>query len=133
MKHSGEEVIYKHGAKFTHLKIVPWAGAAVWEERVVLAGNDGADSDHCDQEPRGEAPASYPGVQDVLDGPGVRGDQGALLASYPDDPGDLASVWASPSLGWASCRAGDWAWRDPGCQAHLFSMPVGNLKQLICW
>ena len=82
--------------------MLPWAvqvEAAVWEEQAVLADNGEEDSDHCDPEHRGEAPASYPGVQDVQDGQGVRDDQVVLLASYPDDPDDLASVSASPSLG----------------------------------
>ena len=82
--------------------MLPWAVqavAAAWEERVIWADSGEEDSDHCDPEHRGEAPASYPGVQGVQDGQGVRDDQVVLLASYLDDPGDLAFVSASPSLG----------------------------------
>lgn len=106
--------------------MIPWAQAGeALAEQAVLAGNDEADSDHCDPEPPGEGPASYrgdQGVQDVLgdlDDPAV-----AHLASCPGALDDRASASASPSRGWASCRAAGWGWRAPGCQAFLSLMPV---------
>ena len=131
MKHSGEEEVFIHGARSRNFKMIPWAQAgAALEERAVWAGNDEAGSDHYGLEHRGEDPASCRGVQDGPDdqgGPGDPDGPAVQQASCPDGLGGPASVWASPSRGWASCRGGGWAWRAPGCLAYLFSMLAGNL------
>lgn len=131
LKHSGEEEVLIHGVRSRNFKMIPLAqvGAAL-EERAVLAGNDEAGSDHYGLEHRGEDPASCRGVQGVQDGPGGQGDPdgpAAQQASCPDGLGGPASVSASPSLVWASCRGGGWELRAPGCLAYLFSMLAGNL------